>query len=436
MAFNIETGEYMSRESFIEFLRDSPEYGTVDIGTADKPKRVSCGEPWWNYPMSCKITADRIVMEPTSLTEEEERAAWEGTPLHGTYNRWHILKRDRVEPNMSATLVDIQILTDHLLYISGYEPAAVDHFMNWLAQLYQFPQYKLRTANFWYSRCNYVGKSMLIDLLKPVYGGEPLVTECEGSAVGGQFTSLLKDGILRLFNELPASLDKARFEVLKTLVSEKSRKSEDKGRDARIVKNTVNLILCTNHADALPMAMGDPRFNVFRCDEPRKTDSYYKELADWIAGPGPELLAGVLAQWKFPTDWNCTSGGRMAPQTTAAEMVQREARSPLVNFIEELITGQQAPFDKDIGRSNQLIEQLGTSYPANTRSMKITSQTLADALRKLGAVKIGSGTAAKDNAWCWRYQSDWLGVRLKEWKAYLDNNAGRPFTVPEVVSDE
>lgn len=423
--FNIDTGEFMSKESFIEFLKDSPEYGTVDIGTEDRPKVVSCAEPWFNWAMDHKFTADRIVMEPTNLSREEELQQWEHTPNHRTYNRWHDLIRGRVQPDLTATKESIAPLLEHLHMLSGQEPLAVEHFMCQMAQIYRFPQHKLRTANFWYSRCNYVGKSMLIDLFRPVFGGSPLVDECDGASLGDKFTALLKDALIRMFNEVPI-MDAARYDATKTLVSEKTRKSEGKGKDAVPVKNFVNLILTSNNLQALPLAMGDPRFNVFRYDGERMPDEYYKALGAWIAGPGPALFAGVLANWVFPADWDVVSGGRLAPQTEAAKAMQREARGDLVNFLDGLIAGRIAPFDKPIGRPAFIVEQLGQLFTTNCRSMKVTSRTVADALRKLGASPIGSGTAAKDNALCWRNQDKWAAVRLKDWKAYLDDDGQCP----------
>lgn len=431
-AFNKETGEYMSRDSFFEFLKDSPEFGVVDIGTEERPKLVSCGEPWWNWTFDHKFAADRIVMEPTNLTREEELTSWALTPSHRTYNRWHDLIQGRVKPDMTATLEDIAPLTDHLLMISGQEPLAVEHFMCQMAQIYQFPQHKLRTGNFWYSLNNYVGKSMMIDLLKPVFGPSPLVDECEGASLGGQFTALLKDGLIRMFNEVPI-MDAARFDVTKTLMSEKTRKSEDKQKDAKPVKNFLNLILTSNNLQALPLAMGCPRFNIFRYDGQRMPPEYYKTLGEWIAGPGPALFAGVLANWVFPDDWDVVNGGRLAPQTSTALAMQREARADLINFLEGLIDSRAAPFDRPIGRPGQVVEQLGLLYPTNCRAMKVSARTVAEALRKLGATIIGSGTASKDKAMCWRNQQKWAAVRLKEWKAYLDDNALCP--VPEEEDD-
>lgn len=431
--FNIDTGEFMSRDSFFEFLKDSPEYGTVNIGDDERPRWVSCGEPWWNWTMTHKVVADRIVMEPTGLSRAEERTAWENTPNHGTYNRWHDLIRGRVVPDMNATMDDIKPLTNHLLMLSGQEPQAVEHFMCQLAQIYQFPQHKLRTANFWYSRCNFVGKSMLIDLLKAVFGGSPLVDECDGASLGDKFTALLKDGLIRMFNEVPI-MDAARFDTTKTLVSEKTRKSENKGKDAGSVKNFINLILTSNNSQALPLALGDPRFNVFRYEGERMPSEYYRAFDEWLKGPGPALVAGCLAKFVFPRDWDVKAGGRWAPQTDAAKALQQEARGNLVNFIDGLIADRAPPFDKPIGRPRALAEQLATTYPANCRNMQVHARTVADALRKLGAVPIGSGTASENNAMCWRNQEKWTAVRLKSWKAYLDGNG--PCPVPDEDNDD
>ncbi|MNP56238.1 hypothetical protein D3C76_1509490 [compost metagenome] len=73
---------------------------------------------------------------------------------------------------------------------------------------------------------------------------------------------------------------------------------------------------------------------------------------------------------------------------------------------------------------------MGVTYPVNTKGIKLSTRSVPTALRALGAQKIGSGTASKDNAWCWRNAEMWHTRSPKEWRAYLDNNAPRPFLAP------
>lgn len=429
-AYERATGIEHCLEGFCQLVLS--KYGYLRPSDSDaKEQQISAGKTWWNSALWHKRIVTSVVMEPTRKSPADDAA---DNPH--VLNRWHLLAKGRVMPNMNATLADIQIFTDHLHYLAAGEQAAVQHFMCWLAQLYQYPEYKLGTAQFMFSEKNHVGKSFMIHLFKRVFGGSPLVAECEGAALGDKFTSLLDDGILRLYNELPSGFDRSRVEVLKTLISEKTRKSERKGRDAKDINSYVNLIITTNKADALPLMDNDPRFNVFRCLADRLPDEYYERLMAWFEGEGPALLAGVLAQWQFPADWNIKRGGALAPQTAAAIAMQRESRDDLVTFIEGLVAGREAPFDKDVGRALALIKQLTTTYPEVIGGLKLNFKTLSSALQKLGAVRIGSGSASKDNAWAWRHQRQWATASLKDWQAYLDGSAPRPFPATEGTDHE
>ncbi|MNG10400.1 hypothetical protein D3C84_938640 [compost metagenome] len=138
---------------------------------------------------------------------------------------------------------------------------------------------------------------------------------------------------------------------------------------------------------------------------------------DWIDGPGPAALAGVLLKWTFPKNWDAYAP---VPQTASTMQMQRESRGGLANFLEELLVAGKPPFDRDGGRCTALIEQLCTGYPNNTRSLKVNNRSLPIALQQIGAQKVGSGTASSDNGWCWRRVDFWNSQPVKLWAAYLD----------------
>jgi hypothetical protein len=98
---------------------------------------------------------------------------------------------------------------------------------------------------------------------------------------------------------------------------------------------------------------------VLRCLADREPDAYYEELVAWIDGPGAGALANVLANWRFPADWNPYAP---VPQTAAAKAMQRAAQGDLYNNIAELIEAGADPFDKDILLVADVTAVLQTKY--------------------------------------------------------------------------
>jgi hypothetical protein len=419
-AYHVASGDELGEKGFIEFC--DVHYGRIlwisndaDGNTIYTP--ANAGAAWlkWDSPM--RRVVRRIVMEPTRHGPEDDPCGPQ------VFNRWHELKKSMAAVNPSATLADIRIFLDHLMYISDEDEAVVMYFMNWLAQLYQFPETKIPAAILMYSKSGRIGKSMIYELLKRVFGA-PLCASADGASIQSKFMDGLEHKRLMFLNEMARSDKQDGYERFKTLVSEPEQMFEGKGRAARAIKNVTHFIITTNNEDALPLMENDGRIAVFRCLAERRPDAYYATLDAWLKGPGPGALAQVLSVWVFPEGWNAMAP---VPQTDAARSMQKLNQGDLRPIVEELIENRIAPFDRDYGQPAALVTQLAAMYP----TVKVNATSLGKVFKALACVPAKTRTGRHGNIllYCWRNAEQWAKCARtpEERSAHIDSGA-RPFT--------
>lgn len=410
LAYRIETGSKLSKDSFIQYC--DKHYGNIIFidENGQEVDRASSGSIWWSWQDHSRRVVDTIVMEPTNIPEHE------GFPEE--YNRWYQLRKTMVEPAYESTTEDAMPFINHLMTISDGDQIGVMYFLNWLAQLYQFPDTKIPVAILMYSQFGGVGKNLVQKLLSKVFG-KKLVAGVSGKRLNSNFMDAIEHKRLIFINELARSDRADGYEDFKTQISEEDTQFEGKGRAAREVRNIAHYIITTNNIDCLPLMQNDRRIAVLMTVEQPQPQAYYKALVSWIEGPGPAIVANLLRTWQFPADWDAYAP---APQTLAALTVQKESRSQLDSLIEQLIEERLPPFDKDMGRPMDLCMQLSTLYGNNlTKNTVANNKTLPKALGKLPGAEVvvinyakADGTKTTARVWIWRNTAQWLTKSQQE----------------------
>lgn len=413
VALHVASGDMITKAGLATYC--AKHYGDLlFVDSEGKEERVSAGATWWTWNDPEKRVVRRVVMEPTQVPESEDNPE--------VFNLWHMRKKEMAEPDMTATLDSVEILINHLMYISDGDQQGVVYFLNWLAQLYQTPGIKIPTAILMYSEFGGVGKSSLHKLISRVFG--PTMTgSCTGHQIQKQFNDVVEHKRLVFVNEMPKSEKQDHYEQFKNAVSEEFVQFEGKGRASKEIRNIAHYIITTNHTKALPLMKGDRRICVLKCTAQRKDDAYYTRLINWMENEGPGLLAGVLAQWQFPAGWDPYSP---APQTESAHFMQEESRSNLESLLEEMIADSMAPFDLDAGKPMDLVVQLQTLHGATLlKGIAVNHRTLPHALEKIGAKQRrcsypnDKGGQYTSRVWIWRNEAKWLNVPGEDLQAYL-----------------
>lgn len=336
LAYHIDSGDQMNQAAFDAYCACPEHFGTVLFLDEDgnEVARESSGLVWWARQGVGRRVVRRIVMEPTRVPEAD------GNPE--VFNLWYHRRKSMAVPKEGAKLEDIEIFVRHLLYLADGDQVVVTFFLNWLATLYQRPEIKIPSGILMYSKEGGVGKSMLWTLLAAVFG-KSMVGTCAGKALTKSFDDVTEFKRLLFVNEAVKAEKADWYEKFKNMISEEQVSFEGKNRAAKDIVNCCHFLLTTNHLDALPLMQGDRRMAVFMCTAEPKPESYYVELREWMEGPGPALLAGVLATW----DLSNFNPFAHVPQTNAAKTLQNAAQGPLFAKIVEMLDGRVAPFDKD-----------------------------------------------------------------------------------------
>jgi hypothetical protein len=426
VAYHIASGDVMGKESFIQYC--DLHYRDVLIlmppdkdGTPVDPQRVSAGAIWWNWKNDMRRRVRRIVMEPTSKSVADDNPE--------VFNRWHVLKHTMAIPDGTSTAADIAILANHLMYLAGGDTAGVTFFLCWLAQLFQTPEIKMPTAICMYSKNGRVGKNLMQRLLTRVFG-QPLVAGCTGKMLQRNFDDAIEHKRLVFINEMVRSEKADGYEHFKSQVSEEFIQFEGKGRASKEIRNIAHFVVTTNHEDALPLMENDGRICVLRCLAERQSDEYYRELVEWIDGPGAGALAQILATWRFPTGWDAYAP---VPQTAAAKAMQRASRDELECLLAELVEAGSEPCAKDIVTVDELCAKLNTLYGASLRR-PANRTSVGKALQAIGAeycekrIEGPDGKAPNRKFYVLRNAEQWAKATPKQRGDHL-NTGARLFAV-------
>ena len=425
-AVHIESGDIFGQKGFVKYC--GKHYGGITIINADgKEERAESGAIWWNWEDPLQRVARRLVMEPTSKSEAEDNPE--------VFNLWHQRKKTMVPPKLDATLEDIKPLTDHLMYLADGDEVVVMYFLNWLATLHQHPDIKIPSAILFYSKLGGVGKSMLHKLLAAVFG-PCMVGNCSGRALTKSFDDVTEHKRILFINEMARSEKADGYENFKNMISEEQVSFEGKGRAAKDIVNITHYIVTTNNKDALPLMQNDRRVAVFMCNAERQPDAYYREMHAWMEGPGPALVAGVLAQWQFPADWDPHTP---VPQTAAAKAMQDAAQGELYGVVKELIEQRREPFDKDIivvGEAATKLNNMGLALtkPANITSLGKVLKVLCGEPEPLRILKQETGKSMPLNVYLIRNAEQWKSASPEQRMNHLDTGV-RLFPVQDQSDD-
>ncbi len=414
VALHVASGDMITKAGLANYC--AKHYGDLlFVDSEGKEERVSAGATWWTWNDPEKRVVRRIVMEPTQLSEADDNPE--------VFNLWHMRKKEMAEPDMTASLESVEILVNHLMYISDGDQQGVLYFLNWLAQLYQAPGIKIPTAILMYSEFGGVGKSSLHKLISRVFG-QSMTGSCTGHQIQKQFNDVVEYKRLVFVNEMPKSEKADHYEQFKNAVSEEFVQFEGKGRASKEIRNIAHYIITTNHTKALPLMKGDRRICVLKCTAQRKDDAYYTRLINWMENEGPGLLAGVLAQWVFPAGWDPYAP---APQTDAAKFMQEEAQSSLDSLLVEMIEEGMAPFDLDGGKPMDLLVQLQTLHGATLlKGVPLNHRTLPATLKRIGAqfrlvhLPLPNGGQTTARIYVWRnWEEKWINWNPVELHNYV-----------------
>jgi hypothetical protein len=158
---------------------------------------------------------------------------------------------------------DIPSTIDRVLSSVCVDQVTKDHFLNWLASIFQT---RVKTNTAWiFQGCQGTGKGVLFTRIIAPLLGRAYCHEMTMDRLDDDFNAYLGENLLLFIDEANISDSRDGDRLLnriKNLITEPEQHIRGMHRNAVLRPNYSNIILGSNHDEIIPMELSDRRFNV------------------------------------------------------------------------------------------------------------------------------------------------------------------------------
>lgn len=169
------------------------------------------------------------------------------------------------------------------------------------------------------------GKSLIMRCVSKAVG-ERYTHFPNAADLGNKFNSWLLGKLFIGIEEIYVTDRRECLDALKTMVTNDRIEIQAKGRDQFTGDNRANLIMCSNHRDAIMKTKNDRRYAVFYTAQQTNADiirdgmggMYFPDLYKWLNKcDGYEIVAHYLTNYAIPDELNPTTTLHRAPDTSS-----------------------------------------------------------------------------------------------------------------------
>lgn len=154
----------------------------------------------------------------------------------------------------------IKPILKHISYLVNHNEDSINYFINWLANLFQYPARPTYTAIIIKSKEG-VGKNILFNFIKSILGAEYCISTADPEKdCFGQFNNLLINKLLINMNETKQEDTAKYIELIKSYITEDKIQVKLKGRDSITINNFMRWIFYTNRELPFKLTKGQRRF--------------------------------------------------------------------------------------------------------------------------------------------------------------------------------
>ncbi len=296
---------------------------------------------------------------------------------------------------------DASIFTDHLHLIAGTNEQ-FEFLADLLAYIVQNPGKKLMFAALIYG-VHGTGKSYIGDVMSELVGRHN-ATMLVTSELKSSFNEYLINKLLLVVEELMALGRKEITNTLKPIITQPKLPRLEKHKRRGEIDNYVNLILFSNHEDALYIENTERRFFVIDSPAPRQPAEYFERLWSWTAGN-----YGVILNWFLSRDLGHFSPMVPPPETEGLRRVKEAGLSDVAIDMQGRIEHHETPFVFDIVEAETILNHY-------YREMGAGKNEVFKALKECGGDRKGQhkiivdGEPIKRSLWIMRNHDQWNSV--------------------------
>jgi len=379
-------------------------------------KETEATVAWLQWPQRCAVGS--LTYQPLRAGSQEPRLTPHEDPFRSTWNVW---PGWGVEPDAGAHPEGVQPFLDVVDHVfSGAEPGAKEWFLRWLACPLQNPGAKLFTAVLLHGRGQGTGKSLMGHTMKRIYGAN--YTEIGNEELASTFNGWAARRQFVLGDEIAGSDKREFMDKLKRMITQPVVRVNEKNLPAYELADCANLLLTSNHPNALSLRDEDRRVFVHHVTAPSLDDEFYMPYYLWLDTGGAACLFDYLLRLPLG-DFNEKS---RAPMTSAKAAMIAHSYSDVEQWARDLAADADSvlaghPLFKTLGdlwTPAQLLE----AYDPEGRT-RVKSRGLGLALLDLVPKAHGGdqirGPQGKQYYYIIRNQERWLAATLDELKAHL-----------------
>lgn len=162
------------------------------------------------------------------------------------------------------------------------------YILNWLAFILQHPGTKTETAIV-LKGIQGAGKNTFTDIICEVLNGYSVANVTDINELTGQFNAVVEHKMLLVLNEMKNAGDDrlANFNALKSIITDREIRVNEKHQPRRTAENVANLIFCTNNEFPVKVEMSDRRYLVLNVSPKRVGDhAFWTSLRRTCKGDG------------------------------------------------------------------------------------------------------------------------------------------------------
>ena len=207
------------------------------------------------------------------------------------------------------------------------------YVQHWIAYIINNPGEKIGTALFM-GGLQGIGKGTLIECLCRLFEGYINANITNMDELTGQFNTAIEGKVICVGNELKNVGDEraANFDCLKSLITEKAIRYNEKSVPRRDGENNANFIFMSNNAYALKIEVDDRRYVAFNVNPSKRGDSkYWTELHNLIKDD--EFIQSIM--YDYLNNYNDDFDLHILPQTEERKDLIEASKSDIVIMIEE-----------------------------------------------------------------------------------------------------
>ena len=195
-----------------------------------------------------------------------------------TLNLWSPFVASTYEGEYQKNEKALEMFKKHILILCNNEKDAADYFINWLAQMFQFPAVKTRMITLISKEG--AGKGRLMDLIRLLMGDKKIFETAEPSkSVWGHFNGRMNDCFLVNLNEMCIKEAEGAEGQIKRLVTDTALDINKKGIDPFPIDSYHRFLVTSNNEMPMKSKKDDRRnFIVRSSDELIGNFKYFNEF--------------------------------------------------------------------------------------------------------------------------------------------------------------